>query len=338
VRTLRAVWSGVISFSLVSVPVKLYGATEEKRVSFHQVHRADGARVRYKRVCEADGEELSSDEIGKGFELATGDVVVLTDEDLEGLPAAARKTIAVEAFVPETQIDPILFNKSYYLVPEKLGLRPYALMRDALEASGRVAVVRFAMRERETLAVLRIRDNVMVLESMLWPDEVKEPAFDILGTNVEPKAAELQMANTLIDALSMDWEPEAYQDTYRQSVETMIEAKAAGDEVVTPPAPAETGAQIIDIMEALRASVEAAKGTRSGAGAGSGSASDAAKPAAGAPAKKAAKAAAKKSATPTRAAKGARGTAAVTDLHKPARKKAAAKKTSSDTSTTRRSA
>ncbi|MBW8806707.1 MAG: Ku protein, partial [Catenulisporales bacterium] len=277
---MRAIWSGVISFGMVTVPVKMYGATEEKRVAFHQVHAADGGRVRQKRVCELDGEEVPLSDVAKGYQLPDGDVVVLGDKDFEGLPEALAKTISVEAFVPEEQIDPIMYSRSYYLAPDKLGVRPYALLRDAMESSGRVAVVRFALRERESLAALRIREGVLVLETMLWSDEIRKPDFDFLDSKVEPKAAELKMAELLIDSLSADFHPEEYHDTYREALEEIIEAKIAGREVVTPPAPVETGGQVIDLMAALKASVEAAKRTR---GAGEEAASS--KPAAKAPAK-----------------------------------------------------
>jgi DNA end-binding protein Ku len=345
---MRAIWSGVISFGMVTVPVKLFSATEEKRVAFHQVHAADGGRVRQKRVCEVDGEEVPFSDMAKGLELPDGDVVVLTDEDFEALPQAIAKTISVEAFVPEEQIDPIMYAKSYYLAPDKLGARPYALLRDAMAASGRIAVVRFAMRERESLAALRVRDDVLVLETMLWADEIREPAFDFLDSKVEPKTAELKMAELLIDSLSQDFDPQEFHDNYRQALQEVIDAKAEGREVVTPPAPAETEGKVIDLMGALRASVEAAKKTRPEEGEGEGEGRPAKKTAASAakkaekaedekaekdttkkPAKKAATKAAKK--TPTRAAKGARGSAEVTDLHakKTARKKSAAKSASS---------
>ncbi|ACU74106.1 Ku protein [Catenulispora acidiphila DSM 44928] len=347
---MRAIWSGVISFGMVTVPVKMFGATEEKRVAFHQVHAADGGRVRQKRVCELDGEEVSLSDVAKGYQLPDGDVVVLTSKDFEGLPEAIAKTISVEAFVPEEQIDPIMYSKSYYLAPDKLGVRPYALLRDAMSASGRVAVVRFAMRERESLAALRVREGVLVLETMLWADEIRKPDFDFLDSKVEPKNAELKMAELLIDSLSTDFDPAEYQDSYREALEEVIEAKVAGREVVTPPAPAEGGAQVIDLMAALKASVEAAKKTRGGEGE-TGKAEktgktekaekESAKPAAkktaaakkSAAAKKTAASASKSAATPSRAAKGARGTAKTADLHKPARKKPATKSTS-----TRRSA
>lgn len=322
---MRAIWSGVISFGMVTVPVKMYGATEEKRVAFHQVHAADGGRVRQKRVCELDGEEVALSDVAKGYQLPDGDVVVLSGKDFEGLPEALAKTISVEAFVPEEQIDPIMYSKSYYLAPDKLGVRPYALLRDAMSASGRIAVVRFAMRERESLAALRVREGVLVLETMLWADEIRKPDFDFLDSKVEPKSAELKMAELLIDSLSTDFDPAEYHDTYREALEEVIEAKVAGREVVTPPAPADGGAQVIDLMAALKASVEAAKKTR---GTESQEAEAAPKKKAAAAKKTTAASTSKKAATPARAAKGARGAAKAADPHKPARKKPATKSTS----------
>jgi len=307
---MRAIWTGNITFGMVTVPVKMFGATEEKRVAFHQVHADDGGRVRQRRICELDGEEVPLSDVAKGYELPDGDVVVLSEEDFEALPEAVAKTIAVESFVPEEQIDPIMYSKSYYLGPDKLGARPYALLRDAMAASGRVAVVRFAMRERETLAALRVRDDVLVLETMLWADEIREPDFDFLDSKVEPKAAVLKMAELLIDSLSTDFDPADYHDAYREALEEVIEAKVEGREVVTPAPPAEGGAQGIDLMASLKASVEATKKT-----------------AAPSASKKTASSASKKAATPARAAKGARGTAKTADPHKPARKKPAAKST-----------
>jgi DNA end-binding protein Ku len=331
---MRAIWSGVISFGMVTVPVKMFGATEEKRVAFHQVHAADGGRVRQKRVCEVDGEEVPYADIAKGLELPDGDVVVLTAEDFDSLPQAMTKTIAVEAFVPEEQIDPIMYSKSYYLAPDKTGVRPYMLLRDAMTASGRIAVVRFAMRERESLAALRVRDGVMVLEAMLWADEIRKPEFDFLDSKVEPKAAELKMAELLIETLSADFHPEEYQDNYRESLEEVIEAKVAGREVVTPPAATEVGAQVIDLMAALKASVEAAKRTRPGEEAEAPAAKKSAAKKAGATKKATGSGSKKAAATPARAAKGARGSATASDLHaKSPRKKPATK-----TTTPRRSA
>lgn len=255
-----AIWSGNISFGLVNVPVSLFSASEDKSVSFHQYHVEDGGRVRQRRVCELDGEEIDTANIARGYEFPGGDVVVLTDEDFEGLPLATAKTISVEAFVPEDQIDPVMYSKSYYLAPDKAGVRAYVLLRDAIAKAGRVALVKIAIRDRERLAAVRVRDKVLVLETLHWPDEVR-PAVDAPEADTEP--AELKAAKALIESMTTDFEPDAYIDHYRVELLAAIEAKAAGREVVTPPAAkVDTGAKILSLMDALKASVESAKSGR----------------------------------------------------------------------------
>lgn len=258
----RTIWKGAISFGLVTIPVKLYSATEEKDVAFHQVRRSDGSRIRYKRVAEADGEEVPYSEIAKGFELPTGETVILTDEDFADLPLATAKTVEVLAFVPAEEVDPIYFAKAYYLEPEKIGVKPYVLLRDALDASERIAVVKVALRQRETLATLRVRDGVLVMETMLWPDEIRTPSFGFLDEDVDVKKSELTMAESLISALSGDFEPEAYTDSYREALQSLIDAKVEGREVVAPAAEGGEETSVVDLMAALRASVDAAKKAR----------------------------------------------------------------------------
>ena len=204
---MRSIWKGAISFGLVSIPVKLFSATEERSVSFHQVHREDGGRVRYKRVCSIDGEEVPYSDIAKGYELPSGEVVVLTDEDFEDLPLSTSRSIDVLQFVPLEQVDPMYFAKSYYLEPDGTGTKPYVLLREALEESGRVALVKLALRQRESLAALRVRDGVFVLEMMLWPDEIRQPEFGFLDDDVEVRSQELAMAQSLIETLSGDFDP-----------------------------------------------------------------------------------------------------------------------------------
>jgi DNA end-binding protein Ku len=262
---MRSIWKGAISFGLVTIPVKLYSATEERDVSFHQVRRSDGSRIKYKRVAAADGEEVSYGDIAKGYELPTGETVVLTDEDFADLPLTTNRAIDVLQFVPLDQVDPIYFAKSYYLEPDKAGVKPYVLLRDALEESGKVALVKVALRQRERLATLRVRDGVFVLETMNWPDEVREPDFGFLGDEVEVRPQELAMATSLIDSLSGDFEPEQYHDDYRQALESLIEAKVAGRDVVAPTDEPATGGAVVDLMAALRASVEAARKNRAAA-------------------------------------------------------------------------
>lgn len=261
---MRSIWKGAISFGLVTIPVKLYSATEEKDVSFHQVHREDGGRVRYKRVCSIDGQEVSYSEIAKGYEIASGEVVVLTDADFADLPLTTSRTIDVLEFLPLEQVDPIYFAKSYYLEPEAAGTRPYVLLRDALAESGQVALVKIALRQRESLATLRVRDGVFVLEMMLWPDEIRSPDFGFLNETVEVRPQELQMARSLIETLTGDFAPEQYTDNYREALQAVIEAKIEGREVIAPSEPAAETGTVVDLMSALRASVAAAKKGRSG--------------------------------------------------------------------------
>src|SRR4051812_31045937 len=261
---MRSIWKGAISFGLVSIPVKLYSATEEKDVSFHQVHREDGGRIRYKRVCQTDGDEVPYSDIAKGYELPSGEVVVLTDEDFADLPLTTSRAIDVLEFVPLEQVDPIYFAKSYYLEPDAAGSKPYVLLREALENSGRVALVKVALRSRESLATLRVRDGVFVLEMMLWPDEIREANFAFLDEDIDVRPQELRMAESLIESLSGDFEPTQYADNYREALQALIEAKVEGREVVQPAEPAADSGTVVDLMAALRASVDAAKQGRAG--------------------------------------------------------------------------
>jgi DNA end-binding protein Ku len=256
---MRAIWKGAVSFGLVTIPVKLYSATEEKDVTFHQVRRSDGSRIKYKRVAAADGEEVAYGDIAKGFELPTGETVVLTDEDFRDLPLPSSRAIEVLQFVPLEEVDPIYFSKSYYLEPEAMGTKPYVLLREALVRSGRVAVVKVALRNREALATLRVRDGVFVLETMLWPDEVRTPDFGFLGEQVEVREQELAMATSLIETMSGAFDPGQWSDSYREALQAVIDAKVAGREVVAPAGEQPTAGSVVDLMAALRASVEAAK-------------------------------------------------------------------------------
>ncbi len=313
---MRAIWKGAVSFGLVSIPVKLYSATEEKDVAFRQVHREDGGRIKYQRVCSACGEEVAYADIAKGYEMPDGSIVVLTDEDLDSVPLTTSRMIDVVRFVPLEQIDPIYFARSYYLEPEKTGTKPYVLLARALEESGKVAVVKVALRQRESLATLRVRDGVFVLETMLWPDEVREPEFGFLEDPPEVRSQELAMAGSLIDSLSGDFEPDEFHDAYREALEELIAAKVEGHEIVPPKAPAAEGGAVVDLMAALRASVEAAKsGKLGGEAAESGEA--------GKPAKRAAKPAKQAAAKPAKPAKPAKAAKATKSAAKKAPAKAA---------------
>ncbi|WP_428500789.1 Ku protein [Pseudonocardia sp.] len=261
---MRAMWSGAVSFGLVSVPVKLYSATTNHDIRFHQVHAPDGGRIRYKRTCSIDGEEVEYADIVKGYETEDGELITLDEGDLDSLPVATGHEIDVIEFVPSDQIDPLLFDKSYYLEPETKAAKPYALLREALTDTDRMAVVKVALRQRETLALLRVRGKAIVLQTMLWPDEVREPEFDILDVEVELRPQELQMAASLVESLGADFEPSDFHDDYRDAVADLIERKrTTGDSrpAPAPEKPADDGDSMTDLLTALQRSVEAARGT-----------------------------------------------------------------------------
>ncbi|MBL6276696.1 Ku protein [Micromonospora fiedleri] len=333
---MRAIWKGAVSFGLVSIGVKLYSATEEKDIRFHQVHREDGGRIRYKRTCQVCGEEVSYDDIAKGYDIGGGEMVILTDSDFADLPLTTSHAIDVLEFVPAEQVDPILYNKAYFLEPEGTATKPYLLLRDALTDSERVAIVKVALRQREQLATLRVRDGVLLLNTMLWPDEIRKPDFGFLDEDLKIRPPELAMATSLIDSMAGDFHPDEFTDDYRAALQEVIDAKVEGREVVQPEEAEEAPAAAVDLMAALKASVERARAARGEAPAGGGAgeptpitsarSAQQKKAAAKAPAKKAAtrKAAPKKA----EAAKKTEGTkkAAPKAAEKKAAKKAAPKK------------
>ncbi|MDF9714706.1 Ku protein [Nocardioides sp. ChNu-153] len=257
---MRAIWKGAVSFGLVSVPVKLYAATESHDVSFRQVHAKDGGRIRYQRVCSLDGEEVPYADIAKGYETEDGEMVVLDEDDLASLPSSSSREIAVEKFVPSEQIDPLLFEKSYYLEPEKSGAKPYALLREALLAADRMAVVTVAIRNRTTIAVLRVRDDVIVLQTMMWPDEVRTPDFSVeVG---EVKDTEVKMAQMLVETLAGDFDADEFTDDYAEAVEAVVKAKVEGGEVTRTETSTKSSGEVVDLLAALQRSVQAAKKAR----------------------------------------------------------------------------
>jgi DNA end-binding protein Ku len=263
---MRAIWKGAVSFGLVNVPVRLFAATEEHDIRFHQVHREDGGRIRYKRTCSACGKEVSYDDIAKGYETSDGQLVILTDEDLEKLPVATGHEIDVVEFVPSDQVDPILFAKSYYLEPDARAAKPYALLREALIETDRMAIVKVALRQKETLAVLRVRDKAILLQTMLWPDEVRQPDFASLDTEVELRPQELKMAASLIESMAADFDPTQFTDDYQAAVRDLIEAKLERGESAElqseEKAPsARKGGEVIDLLTALQRSVDRARGS-----------------------------------------------------------------------------
>jgi DNA end-binding protein Ku len=256
---MRAMWKGEISFGLVMIPIRLYAATEHKDITFRQVHRADGGRIRFRRVCSIDGEEVPYADVAKGYELPDGEMVVLTEEDMADLPLPTAHSIEVLHFTPAEQLDPIMWERSYYTEPEPKGARAYALLRDALDRSGMVAVARVALRQRETLAALRTREGVLVLMTLLWPDEIRVPDFEFLDQDIEVRPQELRMASSLIDSMTVDFDPSQYTDHYREALEELVEAKVAGHEVAQPPPPAEDQ-PVASLADALKASLAAAGG------------------------------------------------------------------------------
>jgi DNA end-binding protein Ku len=257
---MRSMWKGAISFGLVMIPVKLYAATEQKDIAFRQVHR-----IRFRRVCSIDGEEVPYEDVAKGYELPDGEMVVLTDEDLAELPLPTTRSIEVLHFLPEEQLDPILLNRSYFVEPEPAGARAYVLLRDSLERSGKVALAQVALRQRESLATLRSRDGVLVLETLLWPDEIRTPDFGFLDDDIEVRSQELQMASSLIDSMTVDFDPDEYHDSYREALQELVDAKVEGREVIQPEVPAEP-AELTSLADALKASLAAAQGGSQQAG------------------------------------------------------------------------
>ena len=259
---MRAIWNGAVSFGLVNVPVRLYAATSNHDIRFHQVHEVDGGRIRQKRTCSVCGEEVAYSEIAKGYETDDGQLIMLDDDDLASLPTASGHEIDVVQFVPADQVDPLLLDKSYYLEPENKALKPYSLLREALRETDRMALVKVALRQRETLALLRVRDNAIVLQTMLWPDEVREADFPVLENDVEVRPQEMAMASSLIDSLSGEFEVSEFEDDYRKAVGDLIEYKR--EHGGGRPAPEETAAEdtddMTDLLTALRRSVEAAGG------------------------------------------------------------------------------
>ncbi|HET9860621.1 MAG TPA: Ku protein [Nocardioidaceae bacterium] len=260
---MRAIWKGAVSFGLVSVPVKLYAATESHDVSFRQVHAKDGGRIKYQRVCSIDGEEVPYADIAKGYETDDGQMVILDDDDLAELPSSSSREISVEKFVPSDQIDPLLLEKSYYLEPDKAAAKPYALLREALKEADRMAVVTVSLRSRMSTAVLRVRDDVIVMQTMMWPDEVRKPDFATLdATEDAAKPQELKMARLLVDTLAGDYDASDYEDDYRGAVEALVQAKLEGGEVKRAPETKESTGEVVDLLAALQRSVEAAKTSR----------------------------------------------------------------------------
>ncbi len=258
---MRAIWKGALTFGLVNVPVKVYSATEDHDLPLHQLHAADGGRIRYRRVCELDGEEVAYADIDRAYDDGER-TVVITAEDVASLPAERSREIEVVEFVPTEQIDPLLFDKAYYLEPDSMSPKAYVLLRETLQHTDRTAIVRFSLRQKTRLAALRVRGDVLVLQTMLWADEVREAAFPSLDAPVKISDKELELSASLVDGFAADFEPSAFVDEYQQELRTLVQAKLEKGEAYDTAdtfgaAEEETaGGEVIDLMEALRASVE----------------------------------------------------------------------------------
>ncbi|MGW1988500.1 non-homologous end joining protein Ku [Embleya sp. NPDC001921] len=317
---MRSSWKGAITFGLVSIPVQLFPATEEHNVPLHQVHEKDGGRIRLKRYCELEEREVPYKEIAKAYEAPDGRQAVLTDEDMKELPLPSKKVIDVLAFVDVDEIDPLMLSKAYYLqTATPAAAKPYVLLREALNKAGKSAVTKITLRTRESLALLRVHDDILILQTMLWPDEVRtseglapEGRFDI-------RPQELKMATSLMDTLSEDFDFQALHDDYKEALDSLVVARLEG----TAPAAAEeeqaeTPDNVVDLMAALTASVEAAN--KGHGRASSGRTSAARKPAA--------KTSAKTSTKASSGTKSSAGTAAKSSSKKSAAKKTTRKRTS----------
>jgi len=259
----RAVWSGSISLGLVNVPVKLFAAVKKKDVHFHQLQESTGARIRYKKVSEVTGREVDNDSIVKGYEISKGNYVEVTDEEFEAAEPERTHTVDIEDFVALDEVDPLQFTNTYWVAPQdsKGAAKAYALLRDAMEKKGRVAVGQFVLRTKEHLVLIRPVKSALALHTMLYPDEIVA-ANEIDGLPVRAKAApkEMKMAEQLIESLTVKWEPKKYRDTYRDKLMGVIKRKAKGEEIVTEPH--EERAEVVDLMAALEASIDASKSKR----------------------------------------------------------------------------
>ncbi|MBT2376149.1 Ku protein [Streptomyces sp. ISL-111] len=259
---MRSIWNGAISFGLVSIPIKLVNATENHSIHFRQIHLADGGRIRYRKVCELDEEEVSGGEIGKAYEDADGTMIPITDEDLAQLPLPTAKTIEIVAFVPADEIDPLQMDAAYYLSANGVpAAKPYTLLREALKRSNKVAVAKYALRGRERLGMLRVVDDVIAMHGLLWPDEIRAPEGVAPDSDVTVRDAELDLADALMDTLG-EVDMDSLHDDYREAVEELIAAKASGEAVQPSESKDGGGGKVIDLIAALESSVRAAKESR----------------------------------------------------------------------------
>lgn len=259
---MRSIWKGSLSFGLVNVPVKVYSATEDHDVKFHQVHAKDHGRIRYKRVCEVCGEVVDYRDIARAYESDNGQTVIITDEDLETLPEERSREIEVLEFVPASEIDPLMYDRSYYLEPDSTSTKSYVLLAKTLANTERVAIVHFALRNKTRLAALRVKDfskrDVMVIHTLLWPDEIRDPDFPSLDVKVDIKPAELKMAEQVVDSMAADFNPDQFHDDYQDQLHELIEAKLEGGEAFPTeeqPKDLDVTDDVSDLLAKLEASV-----------------------------------------------------------------------------------
>jgi DNA end-binding protein Ku len=261
---MRSIWKGSISFGLVNVPVKVYSATEDHDVKFHQVHAKDNGRIRYKRVCEVCGEVVEYREIARAYESDDGQMVVITDDDIATLPEERSREIEVLEFVPAADLDPMMFDRSYFLEPDGKSSKSYVLLAKTLAETDRVAIVHFALRNKTRLAALRVKDfskrEVMVVHTLLWPDEIRDPDFPVLDKKVEIKPAELKMAGQVVESMADEFNPDRYHDTYQDQLRELVEAKLEGGEAFAAeeqPTELDETEDVSDLLAKLEASVKA---------------------------------------------------------------------------------
>jgi DNA end-binding protein Ku len=265
---MRSIWKGSVAFGLVNVPVKVYSATEDNDIKFHQVHAKDNGRIRYKRVCEICGEVVEYRDIARSYESDDGQTVVITDEDIATLPEERSREIEVLEFVPAEQIDPMLYDKSYFLEPDSKSSKSYVLLAKTLAETDRIAVVHFTLRNKTRLAALRVKDfskrDVMMIHTLLWPDEIRDPDFPVLDKEVDIKPAELKMAGQVVESMTDDFNPDQFHDTYREEMLELIQAKIEGGEAFTveeaEPEDLDETEDVSDLLAKLEASVQARKG------------------------------------------------------------------------------
>ena len=265
---MRSIWKGSIAFGLVNVPVKVYSATEDHDLKFHQVHAKDNGRIRYKRVCEECGEVVEYSEIARAYESDDGRSVVITDEDIATLPEERSREIEVLEFVPASQIDPIMYDKSYFLEPDTKSTKSYVLLAKTLAETDRIAIVHFALRSKTRLAALRVKDfskrDVLLVHTLLWPDEIRDPDFPVLDTKVEIKPAELKMAGQVVESMAEDFEPDQFHDDYQAQLKELVEAKLEGGEAFTvdeKPTELDQTEDVSDLLARLEASVKKRQGS-----------------------------------------------------------------------------